>query len=133
MIYAPRMSPAKAQGHYLDTDLASRIECASPHALITLLYDQLEEALSVIAIRLAKGGAVGQDPHSRRAQSILIALQAGLDLDKGGDVAQALSGIYRAMTVELTRVVGERDGARLDCLRDGVSQVANAWRAIAQA
>jgi flagellar secretion chaperone FliS len=119
-----------AQAQYLETDLVSRIEGASSHALVTLLYEQLVEAIEVMVARLSRGGMLGRDRQSQRAQSILVALQASLDFSKGGAVAKSLGAVYQSMTNELGRAISEQDAARLNQLRGGVMSIADAWRKI---
>ena len=120
-------SPAS---RYRQIDLATRIDGATPHALVAMLYAELGVALEVMA-----RGAATQD-HSRRtrqherATSILHLLDANLDRQSGGNLADSLSGIYRQM---LRRLGAGRNGD-IDAIvevRAGVASLADAWARIA--
>jgi flagellar protein FliS len=94
MYQAARVAGGAGQ-HYRTIDLTSKIEGASPHRLITILYDEL-----ITALAAAKMAIVRQDParlneNQARASSIVQTLDASLDFDKGGEVARALSAVYR--------------------------------------
>jgi flagellar secretion chaperone FliS len=119
-----------AQNSYHETDLVARIEGASPHALVTLLYEQLLEALDVMAAMLAQGKSLGQSRHSARAQSIVVALQVSLDFARGGAVAESLGRVYRGMATELSKVIVNGDPDRLSQLRHGILSIANAWQKV---
>jgi flagellar secretion chaperone FliS len=129
MIYA-RRGLALAQNQYQETDLVARVESASPHALVALMYDQLIDALDVMAAMLVQGRTIGQDRHSQRAQTILLALQTSLDFEKGGGVAHALGDVYRAMSAQLQRAILASDAAILGELRDGIKNIADSWNKI---
>lgn len=130
MMYA-RRSVALAHSQYHETDLAARIESATPHALVALLYDQLIETIDVMLAMLAQGKAIGQDRHSQRAQSILVGLQTSLDFQTGGSVAEALEGVYQAMSAQLASAIAMKDAARLRELRTGAEDIASSWKKIA--
>ncbi len=126
----PKFSPqfAKARNHYLSLDLASRLEGASPHGLVAILYEELLRSLDVIAAALRQGRDVSREPNVERARSILVALTGSLDFDRGGTLAQTLAQVYRSMMGQLAIVVAEGDVDKLDELRDGVTDVGDAWR-----
>lgn len=63
-----------------------------------------------------------------RAKSILAALEAGLDFDRGGTLATTLCGIYRAMQRQLANT--PNDVEKLNEVRSGVANLAESWRAL---
>jgi flagellar secretion chaperone FliS len=125
----PNSSPqfAKARNHYRSLDLVSRLESASPHGLVAILYEELSRALDVIAAALRQGRDVSREPNVERARSILVALIGSLDFDHGGSLAQTLAQVYRSMMGQLAIVVAEGDADKLGELRDGVASVEDAW------
>ena len=110
--------------HYQDLALSSRLEAATPHELVSLLYEELLVALDVLK------ASMGSRHSAARAASILVSLEASLDFDQGGQLARTLAGIYRAMQVELTLVMRHQDIGRLAVLREGVVDLFQAWRQI---
>ena len=116
---------------YQEMELASRIEGATPHALVAMLYDELGAALDVLARAIDAGDPTLRMTHHERASSILHALEAGLDRVGGGDLAMSLTAIYRQMQ---RRLIAARSGdvAAIVEVRAGVTSLSEAWRAISQ-
>lgn len=122
-------NPLRARNRYQVLDLSSRMEGASPHRLVAILYEELENALD-IAIRATQGGQdVAANTQMARARSILAALEAGLDFDRGGTLATTLCGVYRAMQRQLAAAA--RDTEKLQDVKAGVAEIAKSWRALA--
>ena len=104
------------------------MEGASPHRLVAILYEELENALDT-AIRATEGGLdIAAHTQMARARSILAALEAGLDFDRGGALATTLCGVYRAMQRQLAAAA--RDAEKLREVRTGVADIARSWRAL---
>jgi flagellar secretion chaperone FliS len=118
----------RAQSQYKSLELASRVEGASPHALVAILYEELLRSLDVLGAALRQGRDLAREPSAARARSILTALVASLDFDQGGGVAQTLAGVYQAMTMTLAEAIASGDGAKLTELRDGVATISESWR-----
>jgi flagellar protein FliS len=116
---------------YRDMDLSSRIEGASPHALVATLYDELMAALDVLKRAIERGDAALRMTQHERATTILHALDAGLDRVDGGDLAKSLANIYRQMQ---RRLIAARTGdiTAVSDVREGVGNLAAAWSAIAR-
>ena len=118
----------RARNQYKSLELASRVEGASPHALVGILYDELLRSLDVLGAALRQGRDIAREPSAARARSILMALSASLDFDQGGGVAQTLAGVYRAMTMTLSEATTKSDAAKLSALRDGVETISESWK-----
>jgi flagellar secretion chaperone FliS len=118
----------RAQSQYKSLELASRVEGASPHALVGILYDELLRSLDVLSAALRQGRDIAREPSTARARSILTALSASLNFDQGGGVAQTLAGVYRAMTLTLSEATTKGDAAKLAELRDGVATISESWK-----
>ena len=130
MIPSPRHNPQKARAHYQALDLSSRVEGASPHALVAMLYDELLGSLDIIAAAMRRDADITHVHSADRARSILIALIGSLDHQNGGPLAQTLGAVYRAMIGQLAKAVTEHDINKLHILREGVLDVATAWNAL---
>jgi flagellar secretion chaperone FliS len=120
-------SPAS---RYQQIDLASRIESATPHSLVTMLYTELCIALAVMRRAAAAGDQARQREQHERASSILHTLEASLDRAQGGALADTLAGIYRQMR---RRLLAGRSGdmAAIDEVVAGIESLATAWARIA--
>jgi flagellar secretion chaperone FliS len=125
-----RFTSASASRHYRQLELASRVGEASPHALVAMLYEELLNALDAMII-LAKGDApLSASLHSTKARSILVALEASLDFDNGGELAPVLAKVYRTAGRELGDAVTNNDGKKLSELRAAISDIVYAWAAL---
>lgn len=127
-----RANLAQARNQYKSLELASRVEAASPHALVTILYDELMRSLDVLGAALRQGRDLVGEPHAHRARSILTALAASLDFDQGGNVATILSQVYWAMSRQLSEILTSGDATKLAELRTGVGTIADSWRQVAR-
>ncbi len=104
------------------------MEGASPHRLVSILYEELQNALDG-AIRAREGGHdIATNSQMARAKSILAAPEAGLDFERGGTLATTLCGIYRAMQRQLANTPNDID--KLTEVREGVVNIAESWRAL---
>lgn len=121
-------STVRATGLYRRLQHESRAAAADPIELVTMLYDELETAIGVLGSMVRQGQGISATEPAHRARAILIGLDAGLDRDAGGDVAAALSRVYRSMRRKLDESVAQNDGEALADLLDGVRTVSAAWR-----
>jgi flagellar secretion chaperone FliS len=114
------MRPRSPADRYQEIGLAARVEGATPHGLVAILYEELGAALDVLA-RAGHGPQAAA--HQGRAASILHALASGLD--PGTELGANLGAIYRQMSRRLTAT--RTDPSALRELRDGVTNLADAW------
>jgi flagellar secretion chaperone FliS len=115
-----------AARNYRTLDLHCRVSTASPHALVSLLYENLDLALAAASVASALGRGATCATHLGRARSTLVALEAGLDFEQGGDLAASLSAIYRAMLRQLGQAEIGAEG--INAVRNGVQSLAQSWR-----
>jgi flagellar protein FliS len=125
-------STVRAAGLYRRLQNESRAIAADPVELVTMLYDELERAVGVLAAMVRQGQRISATDPAHRARAILIGLDVGLDRDNGGEVAEALSRVYRSMRRKLDEAVAANDADNLDDLLKGILTVSSAWRQIRQ-
>lgn len=121
-------STVRATGQYRRMQSESRAAGADPVELVTMLYDELEIAIGVLAAMVRQGQYISATEPAHRARAILIGLDAGLDHQAGGDVAGALSRVYGSMRRKLDKAVTANSAEDLDELLEGVKTVSDAWR-----
>jgi flagellar protein FliS len=125
------ISPRRHMGSYKAVDTASRVEGASPHDLVVILFDELLLRLDAAIRHAQRGESVPMIQARARASAIVIALEESLDFEKGGELALALARIYR----EASRRINEAMSVdRVDLLisaRQMLAEIAEAWRTIA--
>ena len=121
-------STVRATGQYRRLQNESRAAAADPVELVTMLYDELETAVGVLAAMVRQGQRISATEPAHRARAILIGLDVGLDRDAGGDVATALSRVYRSMRRKLDEAVLQNDAEGLTALLEGILTISGAWR-----
>lgn len=119
-----------AGSRYRSLDMASKVEGASPHALIAVLFDELLLSLEATAAAQRSGDAAKRGPRQARALAILHALEASLDHEKGGEIAAGLAAIYRHARRETVAGVQEDAPERIDRARAMIAEISGAWAQI---
>ena len=127
---AANASTVRATGLYRRLQHESRAAAADPVELVTMLYDELETAVGVLASMVRQGQRISATEPAHRARAILIGLDVNLDHDAGGDVAIALSRVYRSMRRKLDDAVADNSAEALDELLNGIVTISSAWRQI---
>jgi len=121
-------STVRATGLYRRLQNESRAAAADPVELVTMLYDELETAVGVLGAMVRQGQRISATEPAHRARAILIGLDVNLDRDKGGDVATALSRVYRSMRRKLDDAVAANSAEALSELLEGILTISAAWR-----
>jgi flagellar secretion chaperone FliS len=129
----PRTHPAIASQHYRVLELKSRVESASPHGLVGLLYEELLRSLDLAIASASKGRPVSGNSHIAKAVSIIIALEGSIDFDRGGDLAYTLAKIYRSCRKALADAGSANEIGNVMEVREAISNVAYAWQALTNA
>jgi flagellar protein FliS len=108
MFASPFSTPSAANrrhtaGLYQQVGVESQLAGASPHHLVTMLFDGFMEAVAQARGALRAGDhAVKGQAVSRAVRIIEEGLRAGLDMRAGGSLAQDLSDLYTYVTMRLT-------------------------------
>jgi flagellar secretion chaperone FliS len=105
---------------------------ASPHKLITMLFDGFDDALARARGALASGQVeVKCRAISHAVRLVEEGLKAGLDLQSGGKLAADLHELYTYVTLRLTQANLHNDAAALDECARLLAPVRSAWVEIA--
>lgn len=118
--------------NYRDVNASTAIEGATPHKLVSLLYQAISSEIAVArgAISRADIGAKGQ-AISHAVRIVEEGLLAPLDMQGGGPLAQNLRELYQYLVRRMTFANLKTDDAALaECatLIDGLRE---SWDAIA--
>ena len=102
---------------------------ASPHKIVSLLFDALSQALHVAADGIDRNDAEAKGRHIGRAVRLLDeGLKAGLNDSEGGELAANLRALYEYAIRRLTLANLTSDRKILEEVNDLVAPVAQAWR-----
>lgn len=116
---------------YRSIDLSSRIEGASPHSLVVILFEELTKSLDAMLVAMRRKDFSQRATRQGRALSILQALETSLDYEKGGEIARDLALVYRQarrLTMEGSRTNNEQ---LVQQARSMVGEIASVWQQIA--
>jgi len=121
-------------GMYRQVGVTSAVDSASPHRLVTMLYDGLLESIAEARGAVdqgeigAKGRAIG-----RAVRILEEGLRGGLNRDQGGELAQNLNALYSYIAQRLTYANLHSDAASLAECYGLVEPLRDGWIAIGAA
>jgi len=122
--------PMKALRHYAAVDTGSRVEGATPHQLVRVLFDELLLALETATLALKTGDRHKCLDRQTRALALLHALETSLDFDRGGEIALSLATVYREVRKRTLQASAEGDPAIMETARGFIADIADAWKQI---
>lgn len=123
-------SSLKALRSYTAVDTTSRVEGASPHQLVRILFDELLLALDAAALALRAGDRHRTTDRQTRALTLLHALESSLDFAQGGEIAASLAAIYREARRRILSATATGDAAPMEQARSFIADIADAWNQI---
>jgi flagellar protein FliS len=122
---------AKASNAYAAIDAGSKVEGATPHQLVKILFDELMLSMEASAIAMRGDDSRKARDKQTRALTLLQALETSLDFEKGGDIAVSLAIIYREVRRRLLAAVPENDSEKALGAHAIIADIAQAWNQIA--
>lgn len=131
-MFASSFVGQRQAGAYRQVHVATGVDGASPHGLVSMLFDGLMAAIAEArgAIR-AKNVAAKGKAISRAVRIVDEGLSAPLNLAEGGKLAADLRDLYTYVALRLTQANLKNDEAALDeCVRL-LEPVRQAWSQIA--
>ncbi|MBS0317213.1 MAG: flagellar export chaperone FliS [Proteobacteria bacterium] len=135
MLFAPQpqtIGRGRPLNHlYQQVDISSQVLSASPHRLVTMLYDGLLEALNRARGALQRQDIPGKaDAISRAARIVDEGLKAGIVNPDGSELAANLHALYVYISMRLTQANLRNDDQVLqECIRL-IAPLREAWVAI---
>lgn len=116
---------------YAQVGLESGVMSASPHQLIVMLFDGAQSALVRARILMNQGDIPAKGAALSKAIDIINnGLNAGLDLEKGGEMAENLSALYDYMSRRLLHANLHNDEQAITEVLALLENIADAWRQI---
>lgn len=124
-------SQSRMAGAYKQVAVHTGVDGASSHALILMLFDGFQEAVSRARGALAAGDLEGKGRAIAHAVRIVEeGLRTGLNLRDGGQLAADLDGLYAYVCVRLTRANLSNDDAGMQEAARLLEPVREAWVSI---
>ena len=132
-MYVAKGQFGAARARYQQVDVVSRVEGADPHALVTILYDELLKALDAMAVAAARKDFSQRGDRQARALRLLTGLETSLDFEQGGELAVGLARVYREARRLVIAAGRENDARKIGEAREMMTGVAEAWAQIRSA
>jgi flagellar protein FliS len=118
-------------GTYRQVGVETGVSAASPHRLVTMLFDGFNDAIAQARKALQQGQIEAKCKAITRAVRIVDeGLKASLDVDTGGRLAADLLALYGYVTVRLTEANLHNDNDALAECAALLEPVRSAWIAI---
>lgn len=132
MFYAQGYAGAAgaATKRYAAVHAGSRIEGATPHGLVKILFDELMFALDAATVARRQNDRGKAVTKLTRALSILHALESSLDFEQGGEIAIGLAQIYRASRKLVLSGMQSSVSDDIESAHAIISEIAEAWNNI---
>lgn len=113
---------------YKKVSVESRVESASPHELISLLFDALLASLSAAKAHMAASNIEGKSQAITKSTRIITeGLKGSLD-PQGGELSQNLGLLYDYCVAQLMQAHLKNDIALVDEVIGLMAPVADTWK-----
>jgi flagellar secretion chaperone FliS len=117
---------------YANIGVETGVVTASPHKLITMLFDGALVAITNAQQHMAKGNVAEKGQSISKAILIIDSgLRASLDKSAGGDIANNLDALYEYISGRLLQANLNNQPKLLDEAYGLLMELKNAWEAIA--
>lgn len=121
------MSYSKALKNYQHTNLESAVNEASPHKLVELLLRGAIEKINLSKQLMDQSQLELKGINISHAISIIDSLQASLNKEKGGEIAEKLFDLYDYSIRKLIEANLKNDQNILDEIVNLLNTVKSAW------
>ncbi|WP_345829156.1 flagellar export chaperone FliS [Pantoea sp. BRR-3P] len=116
---------------YSDVSLDSQVSGATPHQLITMLFDGAINAMRRAEIYFQTGNVARRGEMISRAINIIDnGLRSGLDHEIGGQISADLERLYEYVSRSLLEASVNKSGEQLPHLITLMVDLSETWKAI---
>ena len=116
---------------YQQVGLESAVMSASPHQLVSMLFDGALSALVRARLFVEEGRISEKGEALSKAINIIDnGLKAGLNMEVEGDLSANLSALYEYMVRRLLQANLRNDAGAIVEVEDLLSNIADAWKQI---
>ena len=129
-MYMARPAFGRAQASYQNVDLSSRVQGASPHELIALMFEEALNAIDALMAAAPRRDVARVAAAQARAMTIIGGLQASLDMERGGDLARNLVEVYREASRLILAAGKGCEPMFAAQARNMLGEIASAWGSI---
>ena len=117
---------------YKNVGNQSGAEFANPHRLIQMLLEGALEKMLIAKTFLERGDIQGKSENISWAIRIIGGLQASLDDDKGGEIAETLGSLYNFVVSHLSTANADNDPSKIEQCIDIIKNIKEGWDGISE-
>lgn len=122
---------SKMLNAYGQVQVGSGVAAASPHKLISMLYEGALVAIANANVHLERGDIAARGAAISKAIAIIDeGLKISINLEAGGELAQNLVALYEYMSYRLLNANLKADRVALDEVEALLKELKSAWDAI---
>lgn len=122
---------ARGAGAYARVGVESGVMSASPHQLITMLFDGAATSIRTAALHMREGQVAEKGQAISKVLDIVNnGLLVALDREKGGELAERMASLYDYIARLLLTANLRNDLASLEEAGRLLADLADAWRQI---
>lgn len=113
---------------YAQVGLEAKVNSATPHQLILLLFEGASTAITVAKLHIERGEVAQKGKLISQAIDIIVnGLKASLNQEAGGKLAEQLAALYDYMARRLLSANLENNLAALDEVSRLLNEIHTAW------
>ncbi len=120
----------KFAAQYANNYVETAVSEASPHKLVEMLYDGAIKHLKIAKVFFEQRNFEKKSEHVNKALSIVTALKAGVDVEKGGEVAENLFELYDYCHRLIFKASAANDTEALDEVVELLESLDDAWKSL---
>lgn len=124
---SPSMATAARMRYYRQTASAAVAEEASPHRLISMLYDGVLERLAIARSSIARRDVTAKLRAINGAMAIVEHLRLVLDHQAGGEISARLDSLYDYMLRRMTQANASNDADALAEVSGLIMTIKSGW------
>lgn len=128
-MFAPHSAAA-----YAKIGVETNVSTADPHKLVLMLFDGALLSVNTAAAAIESKDTQTKIKHITKAIEIIsMGLQASLDAESGGELAERLNALYEYMCIRLTLANAQNNTAPLVEVAGLLRDLRDAWSQISEA
>lgn len=116
---------------YARVATTARATTADPHLIITMLFDEALADLARAERAIETCDLAAKSRYLSHAVTLVAALDASLDHERGGEIARNLASVYAFVRARILRASARNDVEQVRLAAASLGEIAGAWKAIA--
>jgi flagellar protein FliS len=121
---------AAASRRYAAVDVGSKVEGATPHQLVKILFDELLNAMDAAIVAMRVEDRRKARDRQTRSLALLHALETSLDYERGGEIATNLAIVFREARRRVLAAAANNDLEKIESARGIINDIAESWAQI---